>query len=695
MKKRALSIFLALVLLIALLPIRANAAELDNGFSYTVYEDHVEITNYTWSYGAYDVVIPAEIEGKPVTVIGDAVFGAGFMFGATLNSISIPDTVTYIGSSVFHENHRLTTIDLPDNLTYLGSNVFYGCSNLTNISLPDSLTSLGNDGFGGSFENCSSLTNIDIPDGVTRIECFTFKNCVNLTSVTLPESLTSIGGRAFENCYSLRRITLPETLTSIESVAFYGCADLTSIVFRGDAPKFGTEYVFSNVTANAYYPAGNPTWTKDVMKGYYGRITWIPYDPSHPHEFTPSVVAPDCTEQGFTSYTCPCGYGYTDNYVYPLGHDYVNDICSRCSSNIDLQYTVHEDHVEITGYNGNSTAVSIPAVIEGKPVTRIREHAFYDCKRLNRIVIPESVTIIENRAFEDCYGLTSIHFTGNAPQFNNDTFWFVTATAYYPAGNPTWTEEIMHDFGGHITWSPYCPFNSHEYVPTVISPTCTDQGYTSYTCICGDSYVTDYVDALSHDYADGTCTRCGESDPDYVKPVENPFSDVPSGSWYEAPVVWALENGITAGTSANTFSPDDQCLRSQVMTFLWNAANKPEPNSYRNPFTDVPAGAWYEKPVLWAVENGITSGISATEFGANDVCSRYQVVFFLWKAAGSPEPTSTYNPFSDVKSTDFFYNAVLWAVENEITAGISPTEFGTYAPCTRAQVMTFLYNAYT
>lgn len=618
---------LALMLLIVLLPIRANAAELDNGFSYTVYEDHVEITNYTWSSGAYDVVIPAEIEGKPVTVIGDAVFGAGFMFGATLNSISIPDTVTYIGSSVFHENRRLTTIDLPDNLTYLGDGVFQYCSGLNNISLPDSITYIGSEAFDG----CSSLTSIDIPDGVTSIGSFTFRDCVNLTSVTLPDSLTSIDGCAFENCNSLRRITLPETLTSIGSLAFYNCTDLTSIAFRGDAPEFSKEYVFLNVNANAYYPAGNPTWTKDVMQNYSGRITWIPYDPSHPHEFTPSVVAPDCTEQGFTSYTCSCGYGYTDNYVYPLGHDYVNDVCSRCSSNIDLQYTVHEDHVEITGYNGNSTAVSIPAVIEGKPVTRIREHAFYDCKRLNRIVIPESVTIIENRAFEDCYGLTSIHFTGNAPQFNNDTFWYVTATAYYPAGNPTWTEEIMHNFGGHITWIPY----------------------------------------------------------------GNPFSDVPSGSWYEAPVVWALENGITAGTSANTFSPDDQCLRSQVMTFLWNAANKPEPSSYRNPFTDVPAGVWYEKPVLWAVENGITSGISATEFGANDVCSRYQVVFFLWKAAGSPEPTSTYNPFGDVKSTDFFYNAVLWAVENEITAGISPTEFGTYAPCTRAQVMTFLYNAYT
>ena len=177
--------------------------------------------------------------------------------------------------------------------------------------------------------------------------------------------------------------------------------------------------------------------------------------------------------------------------------------------------------------------------------------------------------------------------------------------------------------------------------------------------------------------------------------VENPFSDVPTGSWYEAPVLWALENGITSGTSDTTFSPGNQCLRAHVVTFLWNAEETPEPAATSSNFSDVPAGAWYEKPVLWAVENGITSGISPTKFGAGDVCSRYQVVYFLWKAAGAPEPKTTVNPFTDVNPGHFFYKAVLWAVENGITSGTSDTTFSPTQPCNRAQVVTFLYKAYT
>ena len=174
----------------------------------------------------------------------------------------------------------------------------------------------------------------------------------------------------------------------------------------------------------------------------------------------------------------------------------------------------------------------------------------------------------------------------------------------------------------------------------------------------------------------------------------NPFADVPYESFYLDPVLWALENGVTSGSSETTFSPGDKCLRAHVVTFLWNAEKAPEPTAYTKSFSDVPAGAWYYKPVHWAVEHGITSGVSDTKFGAGDVCSRYQVVFFLWKAAGSPEPKTTVNPFTDVNPGHFFYKAVLWAVENGITSGTSATTFGPTAPCNRAQVVTFLYAAY-
>ena len=172
------------------------------------------------------------------------------------------------------------------------------------------------------------------------------------------------------------------------------------------------------------------------------------------------------------------------------------------------------------------------------------------------------------------------------------------------------------------------------------------------------------------------------------------FSDVPAGAFYDAPVLWALEKGITTGATEDTFDPNGSCLRAQVVTFLHRAEGSPPSTSTVNPFTDVPAGVFFEGPVLWAVEKGITNGVSATAFGSYANCNRAAVVTFLWRAAGSPNPKSTSNPFVDVKTTDFFYKAVLWAVENGITNGVDATHFGPATECNRAQVVTFLYRAY-
>ena len=171
------------------------------------------------------------------------------------------------------------------------------------------------------------------------------------------------------------------------------------------------------------------------------------------------------------------------------------------------------------------------------------------------------------------------------------------------------------------------------------------------------------------------------------------FSDVPADSFYYEPVLWALENGITTGTSATTFNPDGPCLRAHVVTFLWRAEGQPALTHYNNPFTDVGPNDFFFVPVQWAVAEGITNGTSATTFGSSDNCNRAAVVTFLWRASGCPEPKAVNNPFVDVKTTDFFYKAVLWAVENGITNGVDATHFGPAAGCNRAQVVTFLYRA--
>ncbi|MBR6377173.1 MAG: S-layer homology domain-containing protein [Oscillospiraceae bacterium] len=299
--------------------------------------------------------------------------------------------------------------------------------------------------------------------------------------------------------------------------------------------------------------------------------------------------------------------------------------------------------------------------------------------------------------------------------------------------------------------------HEHQYVDVVTPPACTEQGYTTHTCsICGDSYVDSYVDALGHDYeavvteptcttggyTTYTCSRCdltktepvaalghlaGEPVQENVAPASftkegsrdvvtycircgeelsrvqeaiprlepsEVLTDMPAkGHWAYDSIFWALRKGITNGTSPSTFSLNQACTRAQIVTFLWRAKGEPDPKFPDCPFADVPQSAYYREAVLWAYHEGITSGTSDTGFSPNQPCTRAQVVTFLWRAAGSPEPEATENCFLDVKANSYYVKAVLWAVKNEITKGTSVDAFSPNTVCSRAQVVTFLYRA--
>ena len=174
---------------------------------------------------------------------------------------------------------------------------------------------------------------------------------------------------------------------------------------------------------------------------------------------------------------------------------------------------------------------------------------------------------------------------------------------------------------------------------------------------------------------------------------KNPFIDVPAGSYYEDAVIWAVDKGITAGTSATTFNPNGICTRAQAVTFLWRAAGSPAAKSAVMPFTDVKAGSYYETAVLWAVENGITKGTSDTMFSPDATCTRAQIVTFLWRSQKSPAAGMA-NPFADVAADTYYIDAVLWAVKHNITVGTTFSIFSPDEECTRAQIVTFLYRAH-
>ena len=247
------------------------------------------------------------------------------------------------------------------------------------------------------------------------------------------------------------------------------------------------------------------------------------------------------------------------------------------------------------------------------------------------------------------------------------------------------------------------PSLGHSYMPEIKNPSCTAGGYTRYNCrTCTSYYISDYRDPLGHQYDKGvvlkeptetdrgrirfTCLRC--TDPHLVY---YSFLDIASDGYYFNPVLWAVDRGITSGMDDTHFAPDDLCNRAQVVTFLWRAAGKPEPASTENPFADVPAGCFYEKAVLWAYGSGITTGTDDTHFAPNASCNRAQVVTFLHRARGCPEPTEIAS-FPDVNIGSFYHKAVLWAAQRRITMGMDGGLFQPELPCSRAQIVTFLYR---
>ena len=177
-----------------------------------------------------------------------------------------------------------------------------------------------------------------------------------------------------------------------------------------------------------------------------------------------------------------------------------------------------------------------------------------------------------------------------------------------------------------------------------------------------------------------------------------PFEDVGAWDYYYEPVMWAIHHDpvITGGTDSTHFSPKQACTREQIVTFLWKANGAPTPSATEIPFSDVKPGKYYTKAVLWAVENGITGGVGGGKFGVGQTCTREQAMTFLWKAKGSPSPSSDNNPFTDVKAGKYYYKAILWAVNRmpQVTGGVGGGKFGVGQTCTRAQIITFLSKVY-
>ena len=639
-------------------------------------------------YGCWDLT-RLTIPGSVTSIDKDA-----FCFCSSLTSVTIPDSVTSIGDSAFYGCESLTSVTIPDSVTSIGSCAFYGCASLTSVTIPDSVTSIG----GSAFYGCTSLTSVTIPDSVTSIGGSAFYNCKSLTSVTIPGSVTSIGWSAFYGCASLTSVTIPDSVTSIGGSAFYGCTSLTSVTIPDSVTSIG---------GSAFYNC--KSLTSVTIPGSVTSIGWSAF---YGCASLTSVTIPDSVTSigncAFASCTSLTGI-----WVAEGNSHYANDASG---------VLFNKDKTTLVQCPGAFAAYTIP-----NSVTSIGEYAFSHCTSLTSVTIPNSVTSIGEHAFSDCTSLTSVTISDSVTSIGEYAFYDCTSLTdvYYAGSEAQWkaisissnrnddllTANIHYNYGSH----------THSYKDVVTAPTCTEKGYTTHTCACGDSYVDTYVDALGHAWDNGkvtkeptatetgvrtyTCTRCSATKTETIPAtgsvdVTQMFTDV-TKNWAYPGIQYCVTHGIMGGMGDGTFAPTGTTTRAQIVQILYNLEGTPAVSG-TTPFTDLTAN-WYKPAILWAYQNNVVAGTSPTTFDPDQPVTREQIAVILtqymfhvlkMERTWTPADLSTFPDGAQVSSwaKEAMQDAVALGLINGTKASDGLVYLDPQGSAARQQVATILMN---
>lgn len=503
---------------------------------------------------------------------------------------------------------------------------------ITKVQIGSGVKSVGD----YAFADLAKLTAVELSGStVQKLGDGAFSGCVKLSDISGLSGVKVIGKECFKGCSALKGITVPTSCTSIGRYAF-AQSGLTSILLPTSVTALG-EGAFSGCTAL--------------------KLAQLPS--------TIAKISSDC----FRSCTALTAViiGDEENTVYTSG-----------------------DSVAETNAFYGCTALQEVSIYNRFDSLTIAFNAFAGCKALQSVSFDCRKLSLENNALPSGAKPYYVRVNGELGTIASNAFSGVSTSIVYPQNGTAWSGEVGKNYGGTLTWEGW-DNHVHDFATVTVAPTCSTKGYTVYTCksaSCGESFTANYKNMLGHSFVNGKCTVCG---------AVNPFTDIDAKGrhlFYTDAILWASENNITTGVTKTTFGPDQSCTRAQVVTFLWRMADCPEPEGSDNPFVDVSEDAYYYKPVLWAVENGITQGMTATSFAPDGTCTRAQFVTFLWRYLDKPVSGGD-NPFTDVASTSYYYQPVLWAAEAGVTQGYGGGIFAPDDTCIRGQVVTFIYRSQT
>ncbi len=697
MKKRVLSLLLTLCLTLGLCGFALPNAQ-SAGVQPTAEGSFGE--NITWTFDEETGVLTVSGTGRLPSFYTDYVRPDWMDYAQQIAEVVIEEGITGIGHGNFGGLTALKSVTLPSSLEYIGTSAFHDDTSLEHLVIPEGVRTIDD----WAFEDCSALSDITLPSTLTRIGYRSFMGCTALEYIVLPGNVSSLGNWAFNNS-GLISINIPASMNHVNRKAFDDCNSLAFF----DVDKANKNY-YSDSRGIIYTKAdGCPYRMPPAYEGGYTfpeGFDTIPSDVfNNCHKLTSFVIPEGVKEIGPSAF-----YGCRSLMQIEIPASVTTigpgTAFMRCSSLRAI--TVHPDNPNYRSTNGallskdGKNLLTAPggADVEFEIPSSVRTimlYSFSGCDNISVLEIPEGVTTIDERSLAECVRLEKvvfpasletigwgqflspqdgypnppkvIEFLGDMPEGIRLAFSGTVVKVYYPANNDTWAgvEDLDLSCAEGSEWTTYTP---HTYGPWEIleEATATQRGMKKRVC-----------------------TDCGLEETREIGRLRGAFTDIKPADYFYAPVLWAASREITTGTAPTTFAPNSACTRAQVVTFLWRAMGEPAPSG-RNPFTDVKRGEYYYDAVLWAVENGITTGTTATTFSPNAACTRAQIVTFLWRAAGSPEPKANNHGFTDLNATEYYSKAIAWAVENEITNGMTPTTFEPNRTCTRGQIATFLYR---